>query len=672
MKPLLSISILWMVIGAAHVLCQSNTDSLLANISNEPIDTKAVRSYLDLHRTYLNSDSIQAEAFLEKAIQTSRELDASNWLAMSELQHANFAWKIGDLSRANTALAVVDSVLRRREDPKIRSTFHLESGILNYMSGTYDTAVYHFLIAKKGFEALGDSTGAMKCHTNTGMVHWAMGDYQQALPYYQDGLSFAEKNKDSLSIAQMNGNIGLIYRARGQLETALTYYRRSLEINRIKGQKLDAGINLLNMASAYSELRNYSEARKHYQASLDMARLVNDQIGVLYAIHGLGNLYQQQGLCRQAIPRLQEALALAQKLQASAETKNIYEDLAECYEKEGKLAQALESRKNLAFWKDSLTGESHRNRVKELEIAYETEKNRKKIALLTRDRELEKLRADKQTFWIRVLAAGLFSILVITGLTIYLLRQRVRHEKVIAAKNEEIQKSHFHQRMSELKLKALQAQMNPHFVFNCLNSINLMVLKGETDQASRYLAKFSRLMRSVLEHSEIGLIPLYDEIQLLKNYLALESLRFKDSFQSHLDIAPEVDTKEILVPSLILQPLVENAIWHGLMPRRKKGEIRISVGLEGNVLKLQVEDNGLGIGDTPLLPESVSGEKTSFGLRLLKERLTILNQNDLAPSLEVLDLKTVAPGRSGTRAIIRIPLQPLEADNQKNRTDQIS
>jgi LytS/YehU family sensor histidine kinase len=174
-------------------------------------------------------------------------------------------------------------------------------------------------------------------------------------------------------------------------------------------------------------------------------------------------------------------------------------------------------------------------------------------------------------------------------------------------------------RAAELEFKALRAQMNPHFLFNALNSIHDYILENEAEVAADYLSKFSKLMRQVLEMSRLNEVPLQRELNVLGMYVELERMRLESRFNMAVDIATEVDPETVTVPPMILQPFVENAIWHGLSQKDGPGHLRISVSKTGYALCIAIEDDGVGRFATA----SKGSDHTSLGTSITKERLDL-------------------------------------------------
>jgi ligand-binding sensor domain-containing protein/putative methionine-R-sulfoxide reductase with GAF domain len=235
-------------------------------------------------------------------------------------------------------------------------------------------------------------------------------------------------------------------------------------------------------------------------------------------------------------------------------------------------------------------------------------------------------------------------------------------EQLIQQKNIEVYS--MNEQLSKAKLEALRSQMNPHFIFNSLNAIQECILTNNVDAAYKYLSKFSKLQRMVLNNSQKELIPLSDEIEMLQLYLSLESLRFSKSFVYTIDITGIADANEIMIPSLITQPLVENAIWHGL--RNKEGDktlVIIYEEREGSIF-ITIDDNGIGRGAAAAIKKQKIGSEqfASRGTLILQQRLQVLSQQFNADiQLETTDKKDGQGNAAGTKVILSFPSN-LEID----------
>ncbi len=252
------------------------------------------------------------------------------------------------------------------------------------------------------------------------------------------------------------------------------------------------------------------------------------------------------------------------------------------------------------------------------------------------------------TWWFRGLVVLLliFSVYGLIVIRLNALRKKHEVEKKYLA---------FEKQMYQLEQKALQLQMNPHFLFNSLNSIQSFVVNNDIDNAIHYLSKFSQLMRRILGNSSESSVPLRDELQALKLYLEIESLRFHGKFSFDIQLDSEIDDTFFDIPPMILQPYVENAILHGLMHSPKKGHLQITLTREGDNVLCVIQDDGIGRERAAQIRKESGIERKSRGMLITKERLDVLNQyTEDIYTVNVIDLFDEAQQAAGTRVEIRI------------------
>ena len=213
-------------------------------------------------------------------------------------------------------------------------------------------------------------------------------------------------------------------------------------------------------------------------------------------------------------------------------------------------------------------------------------------------------------------------------------------------------------KMTEVEMQALRAQMNPHFIFNCLNSINRYIVKSDQTTASLYLTKFAKLMRLILDNSNSKNVILTNELDALKLYIEMEALRFDKQFSYEVKVEPHLSTDCIEVPPLIIQPYVENAIWHGLLHKEKNGHLSINVSMTDNsLLQCVIEDNGIGRAKAKELRSKTVTSRKSLGMQLTESRLSLLNNHaQLNASVEIIDMKNGNDEALGTKVILKIPV----------------
>lgn len=253
-----------------------------------------------------------------------------------------------------------------------------------------------------------------------------------------------------------------------------------------------------------------------------------------------------------------------------------------------------------------------------------------------------------KTAWFRLLMAATLFIIVF-----------VLFKRRIAAIRE---KAAIKQQMAELEGKALRAQMNPHFIFNSLNAIQKLIVVQDMESSYTYLSKFSKLLRLVLDNSDKNFISLSQELEMNKLYLELESLRFKNSFAYNISLNQQTDADIVLIPSLLLQPFIENAIWHGLMHKEGDKKLLINFTEENNHLVCIIEDNGVGREYSAAIKSQKLGAKhfNSKGTQLSEQRIRLLKEPDNDSSLQFIDMKDENGNAMGTRVIIKIPIQKIK------------
>jgi LytS/YehU family sensor histidine kinase len=271
---------------------------------------------------------------------------------------------------------------------------------------------------------------------------------------------------------------------------------------------------------------------------------------------------------------------------------------------------------------------------------------------------MQAVKLKEAAFHTDVLIIGIIGLLLLGIFIFRILILKRRNERLRLEHVLELQLAEFQQRTAELQMQALRAQMNPHFIFNSLNSINDFILQNNRKQASEYLTKFSRLVRLILQNAQAVFISLESELEALQLYLELEALRFDHHFSYTLNIEEDLDTSVLKVPPLIIQPYVENAIWHGLMHKKEKGHLEVAIRQQDNVLYCTICDDGIGRQKASQLKSGLAATHKSMGMQITADRIAMLGKSESAnPHITIHDL-TLADGRSaGTEVILKIPVQ---------------
>jgi ligand-binding sensor domain-containing protein len=250
--------------------------------------------------------------------------------------------------------------------------------------------------------------------------------------------------------------------------------------------------------------------------------------------------------------------------------------------------------------------------------------------------------------WFVLLASLVFTLLIFA-----LYRYRINR-----VQRSEAHKTRLNKRLAEAEMRALRAQMNPHFIFNCLNSINRYIVKSDQQKASLYLTRFSKLIRLILDNSNSKAVSLEQDLEALKIYIEMESLRFEDKFDFTVEVAPGTDAFNIQVPPMILQPFVENAIWHGLLHKEGKGVLKIYIQKNARHLECLIEDNGVGRKKAMELRSKSATTRKSLGMQLTEERMQLLmTELGTKGEIRVEDLIDSNGEPLGTRVILKLPIE---------------
>jgi ligand-binding sensor domain-containing protein len=255
-----------------------------------------------------------------------------------------------------------------------------------------------------------------------------------------------------------------------------------------------------------------------------------------------------------------------------------------------------------------------------------------------------------QTWWFRIAF-----VLVIALAAYWLYRFRVDQ-----VKKKQRLKSEYEKKLANVEMSALLAQMNPHFLFNSLNSIDSYIIRNESKKASEYLNNFARLMRLILQNSRSNYINLKDELEALDLYMQMESLRFKNKFSYSIAVDESVETSSIVIPPMLIQPYVENAIWHGLMHKTNgtEGLVKINISKNADDLLCVIEDNGIGRKKaTEIKEQKQKNHKRSMGMQITQDRIEIINKlYNMNASINIYDMEDELGNAKGTKVELIIPV----------------
>jgi len=492
-----------------------------------------------------------------------------------------------------------------------------------------------------------------------------MENYAAALNYFRQ--AFLLDNAESKSIRMRSGwdiwikmEFAEVFSLTHQFDSAWHYYHL---FKPSKENEVYNRIYLVSTGECYFLQKNYKNALQNFSEALVLHKKLNDQNQVMRTLIDIGKTYIDLGNDSNALKYGREALTIALNNKATQFIRDGYEILYSVYNRSQKRDSANFYFRQFIEMRDSVASDQTKAKF----AAYDYEQ---KLALMNKEKQIaeQQLKIHQQKLQHealekKILIAGVIALLLLGSFIVRNIilkrrneKQRLEHELELQQLESDKTRVELQQQASELEMQALRAQMNPHFIFNSLNSINMFILENNKLQASGYLSKFSRLIRLILQNSKEAFIPLENELEALQLYLELEALRFENKFEYKILVADEVDTTLLKVPPLIIQPYAENAIWHGLMHKKEKGHLEIELYLEKEILFCKIIDDGIGRKKAAELKSKSASTHKSMGVKITENRIARMQSNGDQTSVEIRDLVYADGSAAGTEVVLRIPV----------------
>ncbi|HEY4149225.1 MAG TPA: tetratricopeptide repeat protein [Chitinophagaceae bacterium] len=533
------------------------------------------------------------------------------------------------------------------------------TGVIYLYIADYPKALEYYLRALRLFEQIGKQQLAASTYSNIGLVYDHLKNFPLSLQYQRKAYALYEQTGNRQSMANALANIGNVYQDTDSSHKALEYYQKALAISESIGDKRGIASAYGNMGIAYNRLPDFPNALKYLQQALDLNTQLGDKQRTTEALNEISTLYLNASdafLRQQGIPlsaRYDKAAGYANRSLSMAEAigspdiqRDAWESLYHIYEKQKDFALALPAYKRYVVMRDSVMNAKTKQEVTRKEMQFEFEKT---AAIEKADREKEQAVSAEALNRQRIVknAALTGALLLLASAAIIFVfykRRRDAEEQKTAAE--------FQAKVSGTEMKALRSQMNPHFIFNSLNSINDYIDRHDTANATLYTTRFARLMRMILENSEQKEISLAEDLKALELYMQLEALRLNHRFSYEITTDGSLDPESTLVPPLLLQPFVENSIWHGVAKKQGGGKIQVRIKKEGSMINCIVEDNGIGRVQSAREDNQPPGERKSLGMKITMARIEIINQfRQSKATVALYDLD------QGTRVELRLPLE---------------
>ncbi len=625
-------------------------DSLQKVLQHAKNDVEKVTVLNTLSQDY-KSNPKQMIVYGVQALHAAQRIDYKTEVARAYLNLGTAELILGNYAKAleyfSEATTVLENVIIYDEKNKDVAKSSLAKaygsmGIIFSEQSNYAKALSYHLKALKYYEELKDDARIAVVYNNIGVVYKATNDNFKALDYFIKSLNMQEKSDDSSSGFTAT-NIGNLYLKQNNFEKAFVYYSQAENMFKKHTNPRGEGELYNNLGLYYQQTDKPQKAIESWQKAIRVFG-VDNKFGVSDTYYHLGNFYFQQGNYPEALKNTEAALALARELKVLETEMLAEQSLSAVYQKLNMPQKALEHLQKYNAVKDSLANHENIRKSVQATMNFEFEKREvlQKKELEKRDLlfEIESKRQKMQLFF------GILLTLLASGI-VFLIYSRRQLKKTLTLQKE----------LAEYEQKALHLQMNPHFVFNCLGSISSFIVQNGTDSAIKYLSKFSKLMRLTLEYSKESLIPIDKEIESLQNYLELEQLRFNNVFDFKIIKSKDLED-DMALPPLLLQPFVENAIIHGLIPKKENGLITIHFSLEGSNLICTIQDDGIGFDKSKELKENLVSVHKSMALDITQKRLEMMEASTLQKSKVVIkEIKSDDGKIQGTKVVLQLPIQ---------------
>ena len=530
-------------------------------------------------------------------------------------------------------------------------------GNINASMANYTDALEYYQKALKVYQEDNNKAGIADCINNIGLIHYFLNDFDKAIEYFSESSEFYK------DLGNLNGrinsliNIGSIYTDQGNNTNAIVKYNEALKLALNSGDKYNLSIIYNNLGVCYKNLNEIIKATKMFNKSLEISKELEDLNTILYSTQELANLELIKNNPNEALVLSRECLKIAKETGFKEGIKDAYKTMSDAFSMLNQDKKALEFYIKYKVMYDSIFNAENRDQLNELEKKYQTEKKQQQIELQELKLAQQSSELKQEKLLKKTLTGGVIALLLLFAFVSYAYTLKRKSNIKINLQKEKIENQAKYLKKANVVLQqqALSAQMNPHFMYNSLNSVQNYILKNDRIKSSEYLSKFSNLMRKVLENSQNSLITLQEEFEALNLYVDMELIRFKNSFDYKLNIMDGLDLSKYEIPPLILQPFVENAIHHGLRNKAGDKKLKIDVGKKDNIIFIIIEDNGVGREEARKRKQKKLHTYKSYGTEITAKRIDLFKEthkNKL--NHKVLDLMSGKGISMGTRIEIEI------------------
>lgn len=648
-------------------------------------------------------------SYLQYALQLFKKLNDKAGMATTLSSLSAYYLGQNQTEKAQQALNRSEQLFKALNNQRGLAEVAHQFGELYYRLRNYAAALNQYRRALRIRQAMNDSVASAGTLNRLGDLHAFNNQGRLALTYYQNAYRIGQDYQYNQIMANATWGIGAVYQRQNQYSQALAYYQRSVKAEEdFYGQK--SPWHYQQIADLYKTQGQHEKALASYKISLAAQKdfYANKRPWTTVDVYQrMADLCKLQGKYDQSLTYLHQALAIAQSqtqgLKASLSAP-VFNQLAQVYLAQGRYSTALANatrslqvanqqplspivqeasltvsltyaalqnyakayaylQQHTAIRDRLLNGELDRRALLKNEL--ELNQKQDQVNLLWKENQVQEGVVDGLQQRNYALVAGLLLFLLLGLVLIRNNRRNQRTNRLLAEQARQLDEQRireleqtFEHKQAETEMAALRAQMNPHFIFNCLNSIKLYASENEAVKASDYLTKFARLIRLVLENSRSERVTLSNELEALRLYGEMEAMRFKDKLTCRLAVDPAIDADFVEIPPLLIQPYVENAIWHGLMHKEQGGTVWIRLEQpQEDLLQVIITDDGVGRAKAAELKSKSATHRKSYGMKMTGERLALINQlYHIETKVRIDDLVDTTGQPSGTQVVLQIPI----------------
>ncbi len=649
----LHVLLLFILALAVNVQAQTQAymDSLEFLMSSQRADTmdkdRQMKNHLKLASFYNHTKPDHSISFASKALKLAREIRSSKGEGMA-LNMIGIS--MANLSKADSARLYYESSLKIFEATNdTMGMMHLYNNLGNLTTnrGHYSEAVRYYQQVLRLSEATQKKELIALSSNNLAIVYFDWGKYDLALEFYRKSLSLLQKMGDTVRIAAIYNNIGELYKEIGQADSALHHYHQALNVAYKTNNSKSMMNAYLNLGDAMVLRNKTNDALEYYRLASEKAQEIKSDYGKAYAMIHQSELFLKTNRPDKAGPLAHEGLQLAEKQKHVKLQKEAQYQLFLLYQQTAQYESALKHHLAYTALKDTLFNQSSRKEIAQLQTEFETAKKESEIAQLNEEKAVQQLEIDRQRN-LR-LSTTLVALVLLLGVAFFYMRARMKQAAV---------KNNLEKQKLEVEHKLLRAQINPHFVFNALNSIQAFVLGNQLAMAQNYLSKLAQLIRLNLENSRKTMVSIENELKTLRLNLELEQMRFSHQFDFAIETDAAIDVENTYIPPMLIQPFVENALIHGIQPKGNGGQIHISLKQDAKAITAIVSDNGIGRKAASLKNSGLKSQHQSLGQQLTSERLELFGTKDgQSFYFTVTDLYDDQQQAAGTSVRIVMPFE---------------